>query len=248
MHGIGTFFARRRNKTISAQSRQSWLSGAGPPTERRPRSPASHAPQHARVALRSSPANQPMRCAWRLLPSNLHCKHAFESRIALPQRHRSLRPQPSPFALAAASRPATPASGWLDATLLKPVGVAHGGIGLQICIANAQLNRASHCHNAIAHFALRPRPPLPPPPRNMRPAIGRRMMLTLQIGGVAHGGRYDSTGVVILYRLAASVALGSRQIRQSRNCLPEISNLNVPVLHSKSSGQNAKSARRAKLA
>ena len=107
-----------------------WLSGAGPPTERRPRSPAPHAPQHARVALRSSPANQPMRCTWRRLPSNLHCKHAFESRIALPQRHRHPRPPPSPSALAAASRPATPASGWLDATPLKPDGVAPGGVCL----------------------------------------------------------------------------------------------------------------------
>ena len=61
-----------------------------------------------------------------------------------------------PSALAPASRPA---SEWRDATLLEAGGVAHGGISLQVCIANAKLNHERHCRNAIAHFALRPRPP-----------------------------------------------------------------------------------------
>ena len=46
-----------------------------------------------------------------------------------------------------------------------------------------------------------------------------------QVGGVASGGLLHGGGVAILYRLSASVTLGSRQIRQSRNWLQGISNL-----------------------
>ena len=49
-----------------------------------------------------------------------------------------------------------------------------------------------------------------------------------QVGGVASGGRLHCNGVAILYRLSASVALGSHQNRRSRNRASSIPNLNTP--------------------
>ena len=62
-----------------------------------------------------------------LLPLNLHCKHAVESRIALPQRHRSLRPPPSPSALAPASRHATRDRSPRDAKPFKSAALRTAG-------------------------------------------------------------------------------------------------------------------------
>jgi hypothetical protein len=47
--------------------------------------------------------------------------------------------------------------------------VAPGGFCLRTCIANTHLNRASHCRNAIAHFALSPRPSRSQPHLDLRP-------------------------------------------------------------------------------
>ena len=74
-------------------------------------------------------------------------------------------------------------------------GVAHGGFGLQICIANAKLNHQRHCRNAITLSTLRPRPPLPPPPpqhatRNRSPRdanLSKSAALRAAAGVIASG-------------------------------------------------------------
>jgi hypothetical protein len=95
---------------------------------------------------------------------------------------------------------------------------------------------------------LPPRDARPPPPH--RPARHREAVATSPRSTVAVAAveRLHGNGVAILHRPLTSVALQSHQNRRSRNRAPEIWNLNTPVWYSKSSGQNAKSARRANRA
>ena len=175
---------------------------------------------------------------------NARCKHGAETPTTLPLRHRSLCPSRSPPLY--------------RNSIEKRVAGCDAVESRRNCArryrpSNLHCKREAEPRTTLPqrHHSLHPPPspsaPAPAPQHATRDRSPRDANLS-KIGGVARCGWCDSIGVAILYRLAASVVLGSRQIRQSRNCLPEISNLNVPVLHSKSSGQNAKSARRAKLA
>ena len=55
-------------------------------------------------------------------------------------------------------------------------------------------------------------------------------MPTLQAGGDAHGGRHDSNGLAILYRLAASVMLRGLQIPPISKLAPIDLDFECPVV------------------
>ena len=173
---------------------------------------------------------------------NARCKHGVGTLTTLPQRpmqHSTPRDRP------AARNPANHQSGrCVDARRARR----------QRC-ARCCLRLIPHCKHAVESLTtLQQRPMHTRRLETSQPLVTANHQAVAaqvrggQVGGVASGGRLHGNGVAILYRLPASVALGSHQNRRSRNWAQGIQNLNTLGEYSESSGQNAKSARRANRA
>jgi hypothetical protein len=152
--------------------------------------------------------------------THLACKQAVESLTTLPQRPSplpSLPPAPLP-ALPTTKRSARGCEAvkrWRCVRGLLPLA-SQCKCNLTLTVSRTQPSPlcVASCTSSFA--------PSHPPRRPQPRVVGSSTLSTV---GVASVGRLHGTGVAILYRLPASVALGSHQNRRSRNRAQGIQNL-----------------------